>query len=191
MKIVTQLRPTSSNQKGFTLIELLLYISISAIILGAVSLFLILIVSGRVKSQVTGEVEGQGAFVMQEIGQAVRNAWLVNTPVGGASVTTTVPLSLKTFETAKNPTVFSYIAAAGNTPGSINIKEGAGIVYSLTSPAVSITNLNITYLNDAPNNNFRVVNVSFTLSYVNSSGRNEYNYSKTFNDSFNLRSLSL
>ena len=57
------------NNRGFTLIELLLYITISSVMLLAISVFLSALLQSKVKNQTIAEVEGQGIQVMQMITQ--------------------------------------------------------------------------------------------------------------------------
>src|ERR1044072_9891922 len=94
----------SRHQQGFTLIELLLYIAISAVIISGIVTVLIMLMSGRAKNQTIGEGEGQGAFVMQEIGQSILNAQSISSP---AAALTSTALSLQELDAAKTPTTFT------------------------------------------------------------------------------------
>lgn len=179
---------TPSNQAGFTLIELLLYVAIMAVVIGGISFFLILALGSRIKNQAADEVEGQGVFVMNSIGQSVKNA-STSSPAGPvcapAASASASSLSLTTADCSStaNITVFNVASVSGTN--AITIKEGNNVALPLTSPAINVTNLTFSYLSDGAFS--RLVKVTFTLSYKNNSGRDEYNYAKTFYDSFALR----
>lgn len=163
---------------GFTLIELLLYVSVSALLLLITSLFLSTLLQSRVKNQTIAEVEQQGLHVMQIITQTTRNADSMNSPTQGVSVGT---LSLNTYASANNPTLFDLDGVSG----VIRIKEGAGALVSLTNSRVTASALNFQNLSRAGTPG--IIRISFTLTHVNPSGRNEYNFSKTFYASASLR----
>lgn len=157
------------NNKGFTLIELLLYIAIASIIVFTTAALLQFTLQSKVKNQTIAEVEQQGTQVMQIITQTVRNAIAINSPTIGTSGAS---LSVDT-------TVFDL------SGGSIRIKEGAGAAVNLTSLKVTASNLNFQNLSRAGTQN--IVRISFTLTYINSSGRNEYDFTKSFIGSAGLR----
>lgn len=69
-----------SSPAGFTLLELLLYVSISAVLLLSTVEFLDALLRSRVKNMVIAEVEQQGAQVLQQVTQAVRNSEAITTP---------------------------------------------------------------------------------------------------------------
>ena len=162
--------------QGFTLIELLLYIAISSVILLVISVFLSTLLESRVKNQTIAEVEQQGAQVMQLITQTLRNADTINSPATGASAAS---LSVNTYISANNPTVFDL------SGGVIRIKEGAGAVVSLINTRVTASALTFQNLSRASTPG--TVRISFTLTSVNSSGRNEYQFVKTFIGSATVR----
>lgn len=164
------------NNRGFTLIELLLYISIASIIVFTTASLLRFTLESRVKNQTIAEVEQQGSQVMQLITQTIRLAKAINSPTLGNSASS---LSLEVEDEASNPTVFDL------STGAIRIKEGIGIAVNLTSSKVSVSNLNFQNLSRA--NTPNTIKVSFTITYINSSGRNEYDFTKTFYGSANLR----
>lgn len=111
------------TQKGFTLIELLLYVSISALLLLVISLFLQMLLESRIKNQTIAEVEQQGLQVMQIITQAGRNAADIN-------FTNTFDLSSGVIRENSIALTNSRVTASGltfqnfsrtNTPGTIRI----------------------------------------------------------------------
>lgn len=166
----------TTHQKGFTLIELLLYVSIVGTLLLAVSMFFVMTVESRVKTQSIMEVDQQGALLMDHITQTIRNADTITSPTAGttsASLTLTVPTG------SLSPTIF-------NTSGNIaQIKEGTGATVSLTNSKVDVTGL--IFRNLTRSGTPGIIQVSFTISRVNPSGRSEYTYQKTFTSSAALR----
>lgn len=162
--------------KGFTLIEILLYVSIVSIMLLVMSAFLFSILQARTKFQTISEVDQQGIQVMQVLTQTVHNARKINIPVQGTTGTT---LSVDMADAGKTPAVF-------NSSGTnMQIKEGAGAIVPLTSSKVAISD--ILFSNASRANTLGTIKFQFTLNYLNPSGRNEYEYSKTFYGSASLR----
>lgn len=165
-----------NRTQGFTLIELLLYIAIASVILLTTAGFLATLLSARVKHQTIAEVEGQGRVAMELILQTIRTAELITLP---ATSTSASSLVLNVVSGGLDPTIFD------SSGGIIRSTEGAGASVALTNTRVSATNL--MFLNLSRAGTPGAVRVSFTLSLVNSSGRNEYEYSKTFYGSASLR----
>ena len=162
--------------KGFSLIELLLYISISAILLLAVSSFLGILLQARVKNKTIAEVEQQGMQVIQLVTQTVRNSKGINSP---ATSTTASLLSLDVTNGADNPTIFDLAGSAFRTT------EGAGSPIPLTNSRVAVSSLEFHNLSRAGTPG--IVRVKFNISHINPEGRNEYDYSRTFFASASLR----
>ena len=172
MKIIS----VKNTQKGFTLIELLLYIGIASIMLLVTSVFLSTLLQSRVKNQTIAEVEQQGAQVMQIITQSIRNAENINFPSQGASASL---LSLDVFNSSDDPTVFDISGE------SVRATEGV-------LPAVFLTNSRITasdliFQNLSRDNTPGIIRIQFTFTHINTEGRNEYDYQKTFYTSASLR----
>jgi len=166
----------STPQSGFTLIELLLYVAISSVILLATSFFLQTLLESRIKNQTIAEVEQQGLHVMQIINQTLRNADIIDSPALGTSAAS---LSINTYTPTNNPTVFDL---AG---GAVRIKEGTASVVPLTNSRITASGL--TFQNLSRTSTPGTIRIQFTLTHVNPSGRNEYNFSKTFTGSATLR----
>ncbi len=169
---------TVHNTRGFTLIELLLYVTIVGGMLTAVSVFFATTVDARVKSQSVAEVDQQGALVMDYITQTIRGADSVTTPAvagTGATLTLVVPTG------SLSPTIFNL--DGGGT--ILQVKEGTGAVIPLTNSKVSVSNL--IFRNLSRSGTPGVIQVSFTLDRVNTTGRNEYSYQKTFTSTAALR----
>lgn len=166
----------SNIQGGFTLVELLLYVSIASVMLLVISVFLSTLLESRIKNQTIAEVEGQGIQVMQMITQTARNAEAITSPALGASASS---LTLDVITAGSDPTIFDLAS------GVIRIKEGAGSAVALTNSRVTASAL--TFQNFSRTSTPGTIRIMFTLTYVNSSGRNEYTYSKTFYGSASLR----
>ncbi|PJE77100.1 hypothetical protein COV05_00625 [Candidatus Uhrbacteria bacterium CG10_big_fil_rev_8_21_14_0_10_48_16] len=167
---------TNNSKKGFTLIELVLYVGIASGILLVSTLFLQTLLESRVKNQTIAEVEQQGLQVMHLIAQTVRNAENITSPTIGGSAGS---LTLDVVNIVDDPTVF-YVSG-----DSIQMTEGAGSTIALTNSHVAASALTFQNLSrpDTPG----IVRVSFILTHVNSSGRQEYEFSKTFYASASLR----
>jgi Tfp pilus assembly protein PilW len=173
------MRIFSRKKSGFTLIELLLYISMISVVVFIISSFMFLILQARIKNQTIAEVEQQGSQAMQVITQTIRNATgitapaVIDVPAIGATLTVPTP--------ANSPTVFSR----DNATQQIMMKEGAAAAVALTNTRVAVTGF--IFLNNSRSSTSRILQVSITLSAVNPNNRNEYEYSKTFISSAQLR----
>jgi len=165
-----------NKQPGFTLIEMLLYIALSSIMLLALTQFFGLALSIRVKAQSVAEIEQQGAVVMKLMTQIIRNASAITAPTAGAassSLTVTVPA------TAKSPTIFDL------SNGILRVKEGASSTINLTDNRVAVSNLTFSNLSGTAERG--TVRIRFTLSRINASSTNEYDYTQDFIGSATLR----
>lgn len=81
--------------------------------------------------------------------------------------------------------VYGLISTSGGGTPSVQIKEGTSAAIALTSDKVAVSGL--TFKNLSRTGTPGVVQVSFTVSRVNSSGRNEFDYQKTFTTTVALR----
>ncbi len=167
-------RPERSE--GFTLVELLLYVTIASAILMVISLFLGALLQSRIKNQTMAEVEQQGAQAMYTILRVARSADSINTPSTG-STTGTLALSIPAIP-ANNPSSVSL------SSGAIMITEGLGSPIALTNNQVTVSNLSFENVSRVGTSGS--VRVSFTITYNNPSGRNEYAFEKTFYGSATL-----
>jgi prepilin-type N-terminal cleavage/methylation domain-containing protein len=163
-------------KKGFTLIEMLLYISILSIIVLALSSFMFMTYSSRIKSTVISEVEQQGSQTMNIIAQNIRNASGITGPIAATSATS---LTLTEYIGSLSPTV---IAQSGN---KIQITEGTNPAIDLTSNRVIVSNLSFSNLSRP--NTPGVIQVKFNLTHINPDNRGEYSYSKDFTTTASLR----
>jgi len=171
----------NSYPKGVTLIEILLYISLAAVILLSVTMFLSVLLQSRVKNQTIAEVEQQGAQVLQIFTQTARNSQGIVLPEAGGSGPV-VLLAVSDIE--KTPTMFSL----PDTGSTINISEGTSSPIPLTSSRVEASNL--VFQNLSRVGTPGTIRVQFTLSHFNPSGRNEFEYQKTFYGSATIRKVT-
>ena len=118
----------------------------------------------------TDQQANQVLSLIEEVGQ---NATAVTLPIAGATggtLTFTMPSAVTTIFT--------------QTAGAITVNEGSG--------AVALTNSRVLSSGFSANNltagvTSGTVRVQFTLSYVNNSGRSEYNYTKNYVTSVTIR----
>lgn len=143
------------SKNGFTLIELLLYVSLSAIVLVVIVMFVSSLLEARVRNQTIATVDGEGNRAVSLITQTVRNSIAINSPSIG---TESAMLSLNTGVGGNDPTVFSLVS------GAIMMTEGANTPVALTSNLVVISNLNFRNLSrpGTPGN----VDITFTADHV-------------------------
>lgn len=164
------------HQTGFTLIELLLYIALVGLLLSAVTGFFVTTIEARAKNQSITEVNEQGHYAMEQLTAAVRNATSITSPAAGTSsagYTVVVPTA------SLSPTIASV------TSGVLQIKEGAAAAVPLTNSKVQVSSLTVT--NRSRSGTTGLLQISFTLSRVNDTGRNEYDYQRTFTTSVGVR----
>ena len=165
------------SQKGFTLVEMIVYVSLCSILLITISTFLSFLLGARIRSQSISEVNQQGYRAMNLIALTVRNGRSIESPLLGA---TSSVLTLTTSDPLRNPTVFSV------TSGVLKIKEGSGSPVALTNSRISVTGLTFQDLSSASSTE-RIMRVSFSVSYNNRSGKEEYSFTKAFTESVTLR----
>lgn len=123
------------------------------------------------------EVNQQGFQVMSIITQTIRNGRSIETPSVGTS---SQVLSVTTPSPLLNPTVFTISST------TLMISEGGAQQVALTNSRVAVSDLifqNISSVSAVEKN----IKISFTVTYINNSGRGEYSFAKTFNGSAILR----
>ncbi|MEK7607278.1 MAG: hypothetical protein AAB444_03735 [Patescibacteria group bacterium] len=167
---------TNDGRQGFTLVELLLYVGLSSLLLLTMTLFLSTLLESRVKNQTVAEVEQQGAAALHMMAQIIRNAESITSPIQGNNASS---LTLNVITGANDPTVFDLSSDA------LRITEGAGSPMVLTNSRVTVSGL--TFQNLSHTGTPGAVRVNFTLTHVNPTGRNEYQFQKTFTASATLR----
>ena len=163
-------------KKGFTLVEMLLYLAILSIVVLTFSSFMFLSYTSRIKAAVIAEVEQQGNQTMSLITQNIRNASSITSPSPGS---TSNVLTLTEYTGSLSPTTFDQ------SVGVMRIREGTSAAVNIISNRVTTPSLS--FQNLSRSGTPGVVQIKFTLTYINSSGRGEYSYSKTFTSTASLR----
>jgi type II secretory pathway pseudopilin PulG len=166
-----------SLKHGFTLVEMVLYVSLCSIILLSLATFMSSLLDSRVRSQSIAEVNQQGFQIMYMMTQAIRNGRSITTPSIGTSSST---LAVITSNALLNPTVFDIAS------GTLRIKEGSGSPINLTNHRVSVSGLLFQNVSSSSSTE-KIIRMSFVVDYINTSGRGEYSYTKTFTGSATLR----
>jgi hypothetical protein len=90
------------------------------------------------------------------------------------------PASFTGTSGSKNYSMYAMVDAA-STPGTLNSKEGTGAVTGLTDGNVQVSGLN--FRNLSRSGTTGSIQVTFTLGRLNPTGKNEYDYVKTFQGS--------
>lgn len=163
-------------KRGFTLIEILLSVGMTASVIMVVSQLYSVLLSSRVKNRTVSEVDGQSAFVMEQLLQTVRSSIGVSSPLPGSSGAS---LTLIMTDPSKSPTIYDLSA------GILRITEGSAAAVALTNSRVTVSAL--LFRNLSATGSAGTVRTQFTASHVNISGRNEYDYVKTVTGSATLR----
>ena len=163
-------------KKGFTLVEMLLYMSILSVIVLALSSFLYLSYSSRIKATVIAEVEQQGNQTMSIITQNIRNAQSITSPATGASANS---LTLTEYSALLSPTIINQ------TGNKLQITEGLNPSVDISSNRVVISGLS--FQNLARPSTPGIIRIQFTLNHLNPNNLGEYTYSKTFTTTASLR----
>jgi Tfp pilus assembly protein PilW len=156
--------------QGFTLVEMMLYVAICSFVLISLTTFFSFLISSRIKNETISEVNQGGVQVLQLVTQTIRNAKSVSVPASGTSSST---LSVITLNASTTPTIFDVAS------GTVRIKEGGGVYVPLTNSRINVSSL-LFKNTSASSTDGGSIDVSFTVSYRNSTGRNEYTFSKTF-----------
>lgn len=166
-----------SSHNGFTLIELLLSVSIAALLITSVSVLFATMMEGRSRNHTLQEVEYQGSFILNSLGQKIRNAQSIAAPSIGS---TDSSLTLTVSDVNKNPTL---VFLQNN---QLFLQQGSFAAVPLTNAQVIATDLEIQNLSRPDTSG--LLQISFVLSYSSLGGRSEYSVTKTFHSSFSLRS---
>lgn len=155
------------------MIEMLLYIAIFSLIIGSILSIVMSISEQRIQNQITQEVDYQGQLALSNITQSLRNANTINTPTAG---NTSNNLSFNTLSGVNSPTI--YNTATDQNVIKLQQKLGSAAAEYITSSRVSISNLSFT--NRAITGGRDSIDISFTLTYYNPSGKAQLQYQKNF-----------
>lgn len=151
------------KNSGFTLIEFLIYIAILAVILIFTTGFLWDVILGNIKETSWQEVQQNSRFALTKIGQEIKKATGVNSPLPGNSANS---LSLIMADPNLNPTVFDIV------DGKLRITKGVDGPYEITSDQVIVTNLN--FINLSYQNTPGTIQIEMTTEHINPANRIEY-----------------
>lgn len=165
-----------SNERGFSLIEILLTVAAFGAVMLMLTVLLSNMLSTNVKTQAFAEVDFNGQFIVEKITQAVRNAQTLQGPTAGQAAAV---LTLGMAASADNPTIFDL------SNGVVRMKEGSAPALALSSSKVTVSNFVVTNLSRPDTRG--MVNISFTVSHLNPTGRQELLVSKDFYASASLR----
>jgi hypothetical protein len=113
---------------------------------------------------------------LQTIAQVVRSASSISAPATGVTDTS---LTLIVPTAGVSPTIFSV------NSGALQVKEGSGASVSLTNNKVTVSGLSVQ--NVSRSGTYGAVQISFTVSRINSGNRNEFDYQKTFTTTMSVR----
>lgn len=114
---------------------------------------------------------------MSLITQTIRNGRSIQVPSMGTSSST---LSITTGDVALNPTVFSLSST------TVEVKEASKNAMSLTNSRVRVTALTFQNVSSGSSTE-KIIRISYTLDYINPTGRSEYSFTKSFTGSATLR----
>ncbi len=166
----------SRAHAGFTLLELLLYVSIASSVLLLATMTTISIVDVQMKNVAIAEVEQQGSRALHTVLSTIRNSEDVTFPTAGLASTTA---TLNVYAVIDDPTRFDVVN------GQLRMRRAATAAAMLTTPSVAVTSFVVTNISRPGTPGSARVHV--TLRSVNGSGRQLYNYSRTFIGTATLR----
>lgn len=165
-----------SAQRGFTLVEFIIYAFVVGIVLFAVGAVGLNAVFSKARLIAMEEVDQNGRLAIEKMAQAIRNAQAVNNIAPGA---TAENISLQMADPAANPTVFDLFG------GGARVRRGLGATHGLTANAVTVAALQ--FDNMASFGAPAAIRIRLTVRAVNSQGRPEYDFEKTFYTTATLR----
>lgn len=168
MNNILNKKKNKTTKKGFSLVEIMLYVAILSIFLLSMTAFINSVISAKAKNRIILEVERQGEYISSVIYESIVNSQSLNNPISG----TTSSLSLNTFDSNLNPTIFRIV------DNRIAIKEGVSDDVYLNSENIIAENLVVTensFVNSPEN-----ITLSFTLKTDTENSGTEYNYSQDF-----------
>lgn len=174
------IRINHKSSRGFTLIELLLYVAIISLFIGAAVVFAWNVVYGRVKSTTQQEVNQNLRLAGKRIMYELRNASAVNS-VGASDV------CLANIDPARNPTKLYVVSNRLRIAWGGGSSDCTGMTNDepLTSSAVAVSSLTFTDLSSGTES----TNVKYSLAIDSTGDRQEWQMSKVYTASTEVRSL--
>lgn len=166
-------------KKGFTLIEMLVYVAVLAILIVALSSFVLWAINSNTKTKVMRETSDSARRAMGTILYEIREAKSVYTPTTSAS-----QLSLETtrYLPANETTSFVDFFLCSNR---ICIKKESQTPVALTSENVNIRDLQFTRIVTGSSAS---VQVSFVAEYIGPATKPQYQASISLTSTASLRS---
>lgn len=155
----------------------MLYIALVVGILITATSFAWTIINSKTKALVMQEVEQSGRLIVEKVVQAAHGASTINLPAVGATGTT---LELGYQDVAKDPIQFSLNSSI------LEMAEGAGTAVRLHSDSVVISSIQFENLSSVDARTANVL-LTVTVAHVNPEGRQEWEYSDTFETTIELR----
>lgn len=163
------------NKRGFTLIEVLLYVSLSVLLLGALSATVILTLESRARAHVTNEVEQQASFIFNRIEQIAQDSSAITSPVAASTGSS---LTISRDSPSDNPTTLSL---SGTT---LMITRGGNSSTALHNDQIEVTNFVVSNLSRPGTDG--IFRIELTLAFKNEVGRSEFNYSRSYRGSWSI-----
>lgn len=168
-----------NNQRGFTLIELILTISLTTVIVTAVSLFVIDLSRTKAKSTTVLEVQQNVRFAMNKMTYYIRNS---EDGINGAS---------SSFSPTDPGTLYLEMGAGGADDVVFDVSGGrlrmsvGGSSEFLTTDDVVVSSL--VFTNNTAIGSPRNVSIDLTLEFNNPGGKQEFEYSYSAQTSTSIR----
>ncbi|MBN1331420.1 hypothetical protein JW978_00875 [Candidatus Dojkabacteria bacterium] len=161
------------NKNGMTLLEILLYLSLASVVLLSVSVFITSIFRARIKNEAVVLVNEEAAQIISQLQIEISEADTINQPAEGAAAASI------------------EFQVTGDPVETIDL-QSQQIIYTLTgnlgialnSTKTNVTNINFTRMNTVSDN--ESIKVEFSIERDNSSGLQEYEFSKTFYTTINI-----
>lgn len=162
------------KSSGLTLVEVIFYLLVVGVLIFSFFEFFNSVLVSFNKKEVQREVLSENYFLINKIGTIIINAKSIIEPQASSS-----EIALESYDPQKNPTKI-YLDSE-----NLLIREGNNPSQVLNSNRVKIDNLNFQIIK----NNTKPVSIkiSLTSSFINESGRSEFNFSLANSISFSLR----
>ena len=168
-------------RKGFTLVEILIYIAVLAIIIAAVSSFILWQISSGAKSRAIREARYNAERALLIMTQEIREAKSVYTPTATSTqLSLEISHSLPAGETSAF--VDFFLCGAGKT--TLCVKRESEDALVLTSDRVEVSQLEFLQISTTTPS----IQINLKMNYKNPQDRPEYRASINITSTFSLRS---
>lgn len=159
-----------------SLIEVLLYMALLSGMILAIGGVVREMFTARNKQQSVIEVENEAMMTLQLLKRDLKDAQSITTPAVGATANTLSYTRTGTPSYTRSYTLNSGSIRQTTTPGATTILTSNRVVFS-----------NLSFRRISVSTSISIVNISFTASYSNPSGRNDLSYQRNFSTSIVLR----